>query len=292
MRVLSSYTAEGKTHHARPGARAHSTPSASTGDEVVAARSRRGPGGRDLRASSATRDPRANSALQGTRGIITRAAQRPRAAPAACGCEGCGGYGRAASRRPAPPTRGQRHIAHALPPWPMRAASALLSAAAPAQRRTVLDDHIFSAVAKETPSEGLVANAASPAAREREVSQGGGRVRCAAAGGVHCAHHGASAVLLYVGTAVWARPAASQPSWAQRPPRAHPSGDCCTQIPTALHLPLVLAQEAHDRPLTVIVVPNAKRALRAVYALEIEPLGPLLILLSLRYLRRNRVKCP
>ena len=213
-------------------------------------------------------------------------------------------------RRPAASTTSP----HAPPPWPMSAPSALLSllsVVAPAQRRrAVLDDHIFSAVAKGTPSEGLVANAATPAAREREVSQGGdreetgrrqggareeaacARARCATAGGVHGAHHGASAVLLYVGTAVWARPAASQSSWAQRPPRAHPSGDYCTQIPTALHLPLVLAQEAHDCPLTVIVVPNANRALRAINALEVEPLGPLLILLSLRYLRRNRVKCP
>ena len=266
----------------------------------------------------------ANNALQGTRDIISRA---PASACCACGVRvggvrGAGVQPRRIGLIKRPATRPRRPAAsttspHAPPPWPMSAPSALLSllsllsVVAPAQRRrAVLDDHIFSAVAKGTPSEGLVANAATPAAREREVSQGGdreetgrrqggareeaacARARCATAGGVHGAHHGASAVLLYVGTAVWARPAASQSSWAQRPPRAHPSGDYCTQIPTALHLPLVLAQEAHDCPLTVIVVPNANRALRAINALEVEPLGPLLILLSLRYLRRNRVKCP
>ena len=271
---------------------------------------------------------RALTTLYRVRATLLHELQRPRAAPAACGSgvRGAGVQPRRIGLIKRPATRPRRPAAsatspHAPPPWPMSAPSALLSllsllsVVAPAQRRrAVLDDHIFSAVAKGTPSEGLVANAATPAAREREVSQGGdreetgrrqggdreetgrseggGRVRCAAAGGVHGAHHGASAVLLYVGTAVWARPAASQSSWAQRPPRAHPSGDYCTQIPTALHLPLVLAQEAHDCPLTVIVVPNANRALRAINALEVEPLGPLLILLSLRYLRRNRVKCP
>ena len=133
----------------------------------------------------------ANNALQGTRDIISRA---PASACCACGVRvggvrGAGVQPRRIGLIKRPATRPRRPAAsttspHAPPPWPMSAPSALLSllsllsVVAPAQRRrAVLDDHIFSAVAKGTPSEGLVANAATPAAREREVSQGGDRRR-------------------------------------------------------------------------------------------------------------------